>query len=86
MAEKKEFEIKLSEDETYRLVSTLTDFYEDLETIQDYFLERKKEKVVDMDWEKYSDEFFNDLSIEPKDMDITVEVIDGKHSTHQHRL
>jgi hypothetical protein len=41
-------------------------------------LERKKEKVVDMDWEKYSEDFFNDLSIEPKDMDISVEVIDGK--------
>jgi len=81
MSNKQEFEIKLNEEETYGLVSTLTNFYENLDTIQDYFLERKKEKVLDMEWEEYAEEFFNDLSIEPKDMDISVEIIDGKTFT-----
>jgi len=71
-------EIKLTDIETYGLVSKLTNFYEDIDTIQDYFLERKKEKVVNINPDDYTDEFFTDYSIEPKDMDISVEVIDGK--------
>jgi hypothetical protein len=71
-------EIKLSEEETDALVSSLTNFYEGLDTIQDYFLERKKEKVININPDDYVDEFFTDYSIEPKDMDISCEVIDGK--------
>ncbi len=71
-------EIKLSEEETYALVSNLTNFYDGLDTIQDYFLERKKEKVININPDDYTDEFFTDYSVEPKDMDISVEVIDGK--------
>tara|TARA_R110000803_G_scaffold13218_2_gene37279 strand:+ start:1069 stop:2220 length:1152 start_codon:yes stop_codon:yes gene_type:complete len=78
---KEEFEIKLSEKETYQLTSRLTNFYEKLDTIQDYFLERKKEKVIDIDHEKYSQHFFNDFTMEPKDMDISVELVDGKTFT-----
>jgi len=81
MAEKKQFEIKLEEEETYKLVATLTDFYENLDTIQDYFLERKKEKVEGLDHDKITEDFFTDYSMEPKDMDISVEVIDGKTFT-----
>ena len=69
---KEEFEIKLSEKETYQLTSRLTNFYEKLDTIQDYFLERKKEKVIDIDHEKYSQHFFNDFTMEPDYYIITV--------------
>jgi hypothetical protein len=55
-------EIKLSEEETYALVSNLTNFYEGLDTIQDYFLERKKEKVININPDDYIDEFFTDYS------------------------
>ena len=75
---KKPFDIKLEEDVVYSLVKQLTDFYEPLDTIQDYFLERKKEKVVKLDHEKYIGDFFTDYNMEPKDMDISVEVIEGK--------
>jgi hypothetical protein len=71
-------EIKLTEEDTYRLVSNLTNFYEEIDTIQDYFLERKKEKVININPDDYVDEFFTDYTIEPKDMDISVEIIDGK--------
>lgn len=71
-------EIKLSEEETDALVSNLTNFYEGIDTIQDYFIERKKEKVININPDDYVDEFFTDYTIEPKDMDISVEVIDGK--------
>jgi len=71
-------EIKLTEKETLDLTARLTNFYEGVDTIQDYFLERKKEKVININADDYIDEFFMDYTIEPKDMDISVEVIDGK--------
>jgi hypothetical protein len=75
---KEPFELKLSEEETYSIVDRFVGFYEGLDSIQDYFLERKKEKIVDIDNDKYTGNMFNDLSIEPKDMDFEIEVIDGK--------
>lgn len=70
-------EIKLSEEETFELRDKFVNFYKDLDTIQDYFLVRKKEKIVDIEHEKYTKNMFIDYSIEPKDMNFTLEVIDG---------
>ena len=39
------FDTKLTEVETLELTSRLMGFYEKLDTIQDYFLDRKKEKI-----------------------------------------
>ena len=72
------FDTKLTPEETLELTNRLMGFYENLETIQDYFLERKKEKVVDLDHDKYTKLMFNDYSIEPKDMNFEIEIIEGK--------
>ena len=72
------FDTKLTEVETLELTSRLMGFYEKLDTIQDYFLERKKEKIVNIDHEKYTKLMFDDFNIEPKDMDFVVEQIEGK--------
>jgi len=72
------FETKLTPEETLGIVNTLMGFYDNLETIQDYFLARKKEKVENIDHEKYAAMMFNKFDMEPKDMGISVEVIDGK--------
>lgn len=72
------FDTKLTPEETLSLTNRLMGFYENLETIQDYFLERKKEKVVDLDHDKYTKLMFNDYSIEPKDMKFEIEIIEGK--------
>lgn len=74
----KEIELKLKKEETENLVNYLMDFYRNLHTIQDYFLERKKEKVGKIDHTKYTDLMFSDFSIEPKDMDFKLEVLEGK--------
>jgi hypothetical protein len=58
------------------MVDTINGFYGKVPTIQEYFLERKKEKVVNIDVEKWSKQLFNDHTLQPKDMDIVVEVID----------
>ena len=45
MAKKIEFEPKLTEEETLQIRDNFVNFYQELDTIQDYFLERKKEKI-----------------------------------------
>ncbi len=77
MAEKKPFEPKLSEEETYQIRDRFVNFYTDLDTIQDYFLERKKEKIVGIEHDKHTQKMFNDYTIEPKDMNFELEVING---------
>ena len=72
-------EIKLTHEEVMGMVETLNGFYSKVPTIQDYFLERKKEKIVNIDVEHWSKQLFNDHTLEPKDMDIVVDVVD-KHT------
>ena len=78
MAKKVEFEPILTEEETLEIRDDFVSFYENLDTIQDYFLERKKEKIEGIDHSKYTGEMFNDFSVEPKDMNFEIEVIEGK--------
>jgi hypothetical protein len=78
MAKKIEFEPKLTEEETLQIRDNFVNFYQELDTIQDYFLERKKEKIDGIDQSKYTGDMFNDFSIEPKDMNFELEVIEGK--------
>jgi hypothetical protein len=70
-------EIKLSEEETYEIRDRFVDFYKELETIQDYFLERKKEKIVGIEHDKYTQKMFNDYTMSPNDMNFELEVIEG---------
>ena len=77
MADKKPFEPKLSEEETYQIRDRFVNFYTELETIQDYFLERKKEKIVGIEHDKHTQKMFNDYTIEPKDMNFELEVVNG---------
>lgn len=74
---KSNIEIKLSEEETYQIRDRFVNFYKDLDTIQDYFLERKKEKIVGIEQDKYTQKMFNDYTMEPKDMNFELEVIEG---------
>lgn len=79
--EKEPFEVRLTEEETYQMVDRFTGFYQDLNTIQDYFFERKKEKIVGIKAEQHTKDMFDDYTIEPKDMDFEIEVIEGKKFT-----
>jgi len=75
------FEPKLTEEEIYQIRDRFVGFYEGLDTIQDYFLERKKEKIVDINHDKYTVNMFNDSTLEPKDMKFRIRVIEGKMFT-----
>lgn len=77
MSDKIEFEPKLTLEETIGIKDRFINFYQDLESIQDYFLARKKEKIVDINHDKYTKNMFDDYSVEPKDMEFEIEVIEG---------
>jgi hypothetical protein len=70
-------ELKLTKEETLEIKDRFIDFYKDLDSIQDYFLARKKEKIVGIDHDKYTKNMFVDYNIQPKDMNFELEVIDG---------
>jgi hypothetical protein len=70
-------EIKLTQEETFEIRDRLVNFYKDLATIQDYFLERKKEKIVGIDHDKHTKNMFTDYDMNPKDMVFELEVLDG---------
>jgi hypothetical protein len=76
MMNKNIMELKLTNEQVMKMVDTINSFYSKVPTIQDYFLERKKEKVINIDVEKWSQQLFNDHTLQPKDMDIVVEVVD----------
>ena len=77
MGKESTIEIKLTEEETYEIKDKFINFYKDLETIQDYFLERKREKIVGINHDKFVQNLFTDYSIEPKDMNFEIEVMEG---------
>ena len=70
-------ELKLTKEETLEIKDRFIDFYKDLDSIQEYFLARKKEKIVGIDHDKYTKNMFVDYNIQPKDMNFELEVIDG---------
>jgi hypothetical protein len=72
-----QFEAKIEKEEILEMVESLMNFYKPLETIQDYFLERKKEKIVGLD-DSCTKTMFTDYTIEPKDMNFELELIDAK--------
>jgi len=72
------FDTRLTPEQTLELTNRLMGFYEKLDTIQDYFLERKKEKIGNIDHDKFTKLMFNDFNMEPKDMNFVVEQIEGK--------
>lgn len=69
-------ELLLSDEEVSEMVGILYSFYERVPTIQDYFLERKKEKVIGLNIDELSTCLFNDHTVQPKDMEIRVDLID----------
>jgi hypothetical protein len=71
-------ELKIEKEEIIQIVDSFMDFYRPLETIQDYFLERKKEKIEGIENDEWTDNMFTDFDIEPKDMNFELEVIEGK--------
>lgn len=70
-------EIKLTEEETFDIRDRFINFYENLKTIQDYFLERKKEKIMGIDHSKYTKNMFTKYDMNPKDMEFEIEVLNG---------
>lgn len=71
-------EIKLEKTEVREILNNLVGFYKNLDTIKDYFLEKKKEVTKDVDTSLLRDNFFNDYTLPPKDYKITLEEVPHK--------
>jgi hypothetical protein len=64
--------------EYIEMKNELEDFYNKIEDIVDFFLLRKKEIVTTTNIDGFNeDDIFNDWTMEPKDMDISIEIVDG---------
>jgi len=61
----------------------LVRWYDSIENIVDYFIYKKEEKVENLNNLHIGKDMFNDWTMEPKDMDISIEVTDGSfHNLH----
>ena len=68
--------ISVSREETFDIRDSFVNFYRVGPNTR-LLLERKKEKIVDIDHTKYMDSMFSDYTIEPKDMEFDIEVMTG---------
>jgi len=59
------------------MVDKIFDFYNNIDTIEDYFIEKKREKIIDLNIDNKIPLLFNDPNMSPMDMDIGIEIIDG---------
>ena len=75
-------EIKITEEQTYEMVEMLEEFYTSLNNITDYYLHKKLERLGQKEYEDITDDIFNDPTMNPMDMDITLEEIDEKTFTN----
>ena len=69
--------MEIEYDEILNMMNSFIEFYEGLETIEDYFIEKKKEKVIGLDITDKIPLIFNDPTMSPMDMDISIEVVDA---------
>ena len=76
MEEKNKMEIKITEEQTYEMVEMLEEFYTSLNNITDYYLHKKLERLGQKEYTDITDHIFNDYTMNPMDMDITLEEID----------
>jgi hypothetical protein len=66
---------KLSKEETLFLYNLMYDFYSKVDSIEDYYIVRKKERVKNLTI-TFKDKLFNEWDINPYDFDISLEIMD----------
>lgn len=71
-------DLLLNKEESFELFDIIEKYYQNINTIEDYYYDRKKEKIIGINEKEYYNYLFDDYNIEPKDMDIEYELIDGK--------
>lgn len=65
-------EKELKFEDCLRILNTIMEWYNELEGIQDYFIEIKKEKIEGIDISNNQHLLFNDYTMSPMDMDIEI--------------
>ena len=68
----------MGEEQLKELVGLLENYYNNIGDITNYYLEKKLERLQKYKYTDISKQVFSDFTISPLDMDISVEVVDGK--------
>lgn len=67
----------MKEQTILELVDMYETYYNQIDDITDYYLSKKLERLNQKQYPDISDKIFNDMSMNPNDMDISIEVIEG---------
>ena len=74
-------ELHLNETEVYQMVDRFKSFYEGLDNITDYYLQKKLERLNNTTFNPIDGRVFNDYTMNPMDMDLELVEIDSKEFT-----
>lgn len=75
-------QLKISEDRIMIMKDELMNFYGSINDITDYYLMKKYDKLIQRDYTIVKDKLFNEVDVNPFDMDISIEIIDGSLFTN----
>ena len=75
-------ELKLEESEIMEMKDELILFYSSITDITEYYLRKKLDKLNQRNYTMVNNQLFDDTSVDPMDMDISVEIIDGSSFTN----
>lgn len=70
-------ELKIGEEKIMEIKNGLVDFYSSINEITDYYLQKKLDKLKQRDFTTCDELLFSETNIDPMDMDISIEIIDG---------
>jgi hypothetical protein len=74
-------ELHFTQEEVYQMMNRFKSFYEGLNDITDYYLQKKLERLNNMTLEPVDGRVFNDYTMNPMDMDLELVEIDSKEFT-----
>lgn len=70
-------ELKIDIEKIIEMKNGLIDFYSSINEITDYYLKKKLDKLSQRDYNTCGDLLFSETDVDPMDMDISIEIIDG---------
>lgn len=70
-------ELKIGEEKIMEMKDGLVNFYTSINEITDYYLQKKLDKLKQRDFKTCDELLFSQTDIDPMDMDISIEIIDG---------
>jgi len=74
--------VKIGEDKIMEMSNELIEFYSSINEITDYYLQKKLDKLNQREHTNCDELLFSETNVDPLDMDISIEIIDGSLFTN----